>query len=70
MGRKINADRKERVLKAIEENDGLQRIAGLARLLNLHPQEITRTLVALEEEDDKYVCEDDKGFLGIFRKNW
>lgn len=68
MGRKISTGRKQDLLQAIEENDGQQRIAGLARLLNRHPQEITRTLTALEDDDKKHVCEDDKGFLSIFRK--
>ena len=68
MGRKINIARKDDILQAIDENDGRQRIAGLARLLGLHPQEVIRTLTALEDENDKVVCEDDRGFLSIFRK--
>ncbi|MDX1520213.1 MAG: hypothetical protein R3264_01125 [Anaerolineae bacterium] len=68
MGRKIDTARRKTVLQAIEENDGQQRIAGLARILNRHPQEITRTLAALEDEEEKWVFEDDKGFLSIYRK--
>ena len=68
MGRKISTERRDDVLQAIAENDNQHRIAGLARLLGLHPQAVTRIITALEDEDEKLVCEDDKGFLSIFRK--
>lgn len=68
MGRKINTERKQAVLQAIKENDGALQAAGLAKLLNLHPQEVVRVLTALEDEAEKQVYEDDKGFLSFFRK--
>ncbi|HEX9924440.1 MAG TPA: hypothetical protein VGD99_17415 [Anaerolineae bacterium] len=68
MGRKINTERKQTVLQAIKENNENLQAAGLAKLLNLHPQEVGRVLTALEDEAEKLVYEDDKGFLGFFRK--
>lgn len=67
MGRKLNPFRREAVLKAVEEHDGQLRAGGLARLLDLHPQELGRVLTSLEEEGEKYLYEDDQGFLGIFK---
>ena len=67
MGRKLNPFRREVVLKAVEEHDGQLKAGGLARLLGLHPQEIERVLTSLEDGDEKYLCEDDQGFLGIFK---
>jgi hypothetical protein len=68
VGRKINIERKQAVVQAIKENDKVLQAAGLAKLLNLHPQEVVRVLTALEDEVEKQVYEDDKGFLGFFRK--
>jgi DNA-binding IclR family transcriptional regulator len=68
VGRKINTERKQTVLQAIKENNENLQAAGLAKLLNLHPQEVGRVLTALEDEAEKLVYEDDKGFLGFFRK--
>jgi hypothetical protein len=68
VGRKINTERKQVVVQAIKVNNEVLQAAGLARLLNLHPQEVVRILTALEDEPEKQVYEDDKGFLGFFRK--
>jgi len=68
MGRKIKADRTERILSTIGENDGKFSAAGIAKLLGLHPQAVIRALTALESKPEKYLHEDDKGFLGIFKK--
>ena len=63
MGRKIDSDRRETILKAIEDNSGGLRAGGVAKLLGLHPQEVTRVLTALEDEPEKHIYEDDDGFL-------
>ncbi len=69
MGRKINEVRKEAVLETIKEHDGQLQSAGVAKELGLHPQEVSRVLASLEDDDDNdtYLYEDDKGFLGIFK---
>lgn len=67
MGRKINSSRKQAILKAIAENDGQLRASNLATLLDLHPQEVSRVLTSLEDDPKKYLCEDDRGFLSIFK---
>jgi len=46
MGRTINAERKETVLRTIDEHDGQLPAAGVARLLGLHPEEVNRVLTA------------------------
>jgi len=68
MGRKVRSTRKEDVLQAVRDHDGKLQAAAVARLLNLHPQEVNRTLAALEDEAEKYLFEDDRGFLGIFKR--
>lgn len=68
MGRKINADRTDNILSTVSENDGKLSAAGIAKLLGLHPQAVIRALTALESKPEKYLYEDDKGFLGIFKK--
>ncbi len=67
MGRKVNSRRKQTIIQLVRKNDGQLRAAGIAKLLGLHPQEVTRTLTSLEAEAEKHVCEDDRGFLSIFR---
>ncbi|MEW5956223.1 MAG: hypothetical protein AB1801_00745 [Chloroflexota bacterium] len=67
MGRKINADRTEIVLKTVAQNNGQLCAGGIAKLLGLHPQEVSRVLTALEDQPDKQVCEDDRGRLSIFK---
>jgi len=67
MGRRLNTDRREAVLKTIKQNDGRLKAAGVAKLLGVHPQEVSRVLTALEDEPEKALCEDDKGFLSRFK---
>ncbi len=66
MGRKINGDRTQDILKTVAENDCKLCASGVAKLLGLHPQEVSRSLTSLEDNPEKYLYEDDKGFLGIF----
>ena len=66
MGRKISLKRTQAILEIVQENDGKLQAAGIARKLNLHPQEVVRTLTALEDKPEKQLCEDDQGFLSIF----
>jgi len=68
VGRKVRSNRKEEVVQAVRDNDCKLQAAGVARLLNLHPQDVSRTLAALEDDDEKYLYEDDRGFLGIFKR--
>ena len=42
MGRKVSSNRKEDVVQTVRENDGKLRAAGVAKVLNLHPQEVNR----------------------------
>ncbi len=68
MGRKANSRRKQAIIQLVQKNDGKLRVAGIAKLLALHPQEVTRALASLEAEAEKHFCEDDRGFLSVFRK--
>jgi DNA-binding IclR family transcriptional regulator len=68
MGRKINLGRLSDVLETIRENDCKVRANDVAKKLNLHPQAVTRLLPAFGEETDELLYEDDKGFLGIFKR--
>ena len=67
MGRKIDVERREAVLRVIAEHDGQLQSAGVAKVLGAHPQEVSRVLTSLEDEDEKYLCEDNRGFLSIFK---
>ncbi len=66
MGRKVNSDRLADVVQTIRQNDGKVRSNDIAKKLNLHPQAVARLLSTTEE----LLCEDDNGFLGIFKKWW
>ncbi len=68
MGRKINRDRLVDVWQTIKENDTVFRSTDVAKKLSLHPQAIARLLTAFEDETEYLLIEDDKGFLGIFKK--
>jgi Mn-dependent DtxR family transcriptional regulator len=68
MGRKVNMERLSDVLETIRENDCKVRANDVARRLNLHPQVVTRLLPAFEEQTEELLYEDDKGFLGIFKR--
>jgi DNA-binding IclR family transcriptional regulator len=67
VGRNINPNRKQDILKTIAENNGQLRASNLARLLKLHAQEVSRVLTSLEDSPEKFLYEDDRGFLGIFK---
>lgn len=67
MGRRIDPGRTDAILKTVQENDGKLQAAGIAKKLNLHPQAVVRILTALEEKPEKQLCEDDNGFLSIFK---
>ena len=67
MGRRIDSNRRQTVLDVIEQHDGQLKAGALAKLLGLHPQEIARVLTSLEDEPDKYLSEDDRGFLSMFK---
>jgi DNA-binding IclR family transcriptional regulator len=66
VGRKIDPDRSQAILEAVQAGNGTVRAADLAKKLNLHPQEVSRVLTALEDKPVKQLCEDDRGFLSIF----
>ncbi len=68
MGRKINFGRLSDFIETIRENDCKLRANDAAKQLGLHPQSITRLLVASEEQAEELLYEDDKGFLGIFKR--
>ena len=68
MGRKVSIDRVVSVLKTIQEHDGQFRANDVAKQLGLHPQEVARILPAIGEETEELLCEDDRGFLSIFKR--
>lgn len=68
MGRKVNTQRLAEVLNSIKENDGKLRATDIAKQLGVHPQMITRLLPAFGSETEDLLVEDDRGFLGIFKR--
>jgi Mn-dependent DtxR family transcriptional regulator len=64
MGRKANPDRVKEVVEVIRTHDGKVRANDIAKELELHPQTVSRLLAAT----DDLLTEDDRGFLGIFKK--
>ena len=68
MGRKTNVSRLSEVVETIRSNDGLLRANDIAHKLNLHPQAIARLLSVVDKESDDLLFEDDRGFLGLFKK--
>ncbi|GEM_PF-3297111 len=67
MGRKVNPQKVVEVIKVIRENDGKLRANDVAKQLGLHPQEVARVLPAIDDGEEKFLYEDDKGFLSIFK---
>jgi hypothetical protein len=70
MGRKANADRLTEVIQTIQKHDGKYRANDVAKALGLHPQVIIRLLSSVDTDSDELLYEDDRGFLGIFKKWW
>jgi hypothetical protein len=70
MGRKLNQARLEDVLQTIREHDGHYKANDVAKELDLHPQTVARLLSAAETAEDSLLCEDERGFLSIFKKWW
>lgn len=68
MGRKVNKERLSQVVQTIQEHDGQLRANDLAKQLELHPQAVSRLLSVVDDETETLLCEDDRGFLGIFRR--
>ena len=68
MGRQVSLDRVVSVLKTIQEHDGQFRANDVAKQLGLHPQEVARILPAIGEETEELLCEDDRGFLSIYKR--
>ena len=68
MGRKINKERLSDVVQTIAENDGQLRANDIAKQLALHPQAVNRLLSVVDNETETLLCEDDLGFLGIFKR--
>lgn len=68
MGRKTNQGRLAAVVATIRNKNGQVRANDIAKELNLHPQAISRLLAATETEGDARLVEDDRGFLGVFKK--
>ncbi len=68
VGRRVNPDRLADILQTIRENDGKFRANDIAKELKLHPQAVARLLPTIDEESEELLYEDDKGFLGIFKR--
>jgi len=68
VGRKVNTQRLAQVLSTIEENEGKLRANDIAKQLGIHPQAIARLLPAFGTETEELLYEDDRGFLGIFKR--
>ncbi len=66
MGRKPNQVRLEALINIIEQNDGKVRAADIAKQLHVSRSAVTRLLPAAEQH--VLLMEDDRGFLGIFKK--
>jgi hypothetical protein len=70
MGRKMDSERLAEVMQTIQKHDGKYRANDVAKELGLHPQAVVRLLSATETARDSLLCEDDRGFLSIFKKWW
>ena len=68
MGRKLNQDRLEDVLQTIRERDGQYKANDVAKELELHPQIVARLLASVDNRSADLLYEDDRGFLGLFKK--
>lgn len=68
MGRKINLERLADVFETIRDNNCKLRANDVAKKLNLHPQALARLLPAFGEQTKELLYEDDRGFLGIFKR--
>ena len=68
MGRKANAQKDHAVLNTIRAHDNQLSQAEIARLSDLHPQEVSRILARLVDTTGVLLQEDKKGRLGIFRR--
>jgi DNA-binding IclR family transcriptional regulator len=68
MGRRANQERIQAVLRVVSENNGQVRAADIARELGVPKSSITRLLPAIDEGETKRLTEDDRGFLGIFKR--
>jgi Mn-dependent DtxR family transcriptional regulator len=70
MGRKVNSERLEEVVQTIREHNGEVRANDIAKELDLHPEAVARLLAVADRESEELLIEDDKGYLGIFKKWW
>lgn len=68
MGRKIDEKKIEAIIKAIEAQDGNVRMNDVARKTGLHPETVSSLLARASKVTDTLLQEDDRGFLGIFRR--
>jgi hypothetical protein len=68
MGRKLDQDRLENVLQTIRKHDGQYKANDVAKALDLHPQTVARLLASVENHSADLLYEDDRGFLGLFKK--
>jgi len=68
MGRKVNQDRLNAVVQTIRKHDNEYRANDVARELNMHPQAVARLLPAIDDHTTELLYENEKGFLGIFKK--
>ena len=68
MGRKVKPEHLAAVLNTIKANDGQVRAHDVAKQLKMHPQAVARLLPAIGEEAGELLCEDDRGFLSIFKR--
>lgn len=68
MGRKVNQDRVREVVETIKTHNGQYRANDIAQEMGLHPQAVSRLLAATEVTGNERLVEDDRGFLGIFKK--
>ncbi len=70
MGRKTDSERLAEVIQTIQKHEGKYRANDVAKELGLHPQAVARLLSTAETGKDSLLCEDDRGFLSIFKKWW
>ncbi len=68
MGRNVNRVNLMNIIEAIRESDGLVRMNDISKRLKLHPQTVCRLLPLIGKETEELLIEDDKGFLGIFKR--
>jgi hypothetical protein len=68
MGCKLDQDRLENVLQTIKEHNDQYKANDVAKALDLHPQTVARFLASVENHSADLLYEDDRGFLGLFKK--